>query len=59
MAGKKYTDQDLIEMACDILRSLKPKGLKIYQLRALFQHAINALDHITYGDCCSAEPESE
>ena len=55
MAQKRYSEEELAEIGCDLVRSLKPKGLLVWELREVLAHAAKALDYIPYGE----RPEDE
>lgn len=46
MAKRRYTEQQLADMVAEILRSLKNKGLRIMDVRAILIHALIAVDYI-------------
>ena len=50
MKRKTYSYQELDEIAVELVKSLKPKGLMIGELRHVFEKAITLLDNITYGE---------
>lgn len=58
MANRCYKQEELRNIACDILIGLKPKGLLICELRDVLKYAAEALEYIPYGDRPSAT-ESE
>ena len=46
---KRHTEQDLMDIAADLIQILKPYGFKICELRKIAEHMSKAIDHITYG----------
>lgn len=50
MAQKRYSEQELSDMACDLLKSLKPKGLRIRDIKVILNHALAAVEYIVYGE---------
>lgn len=50
MAKRRYTEQQLADMGAEILRSLKNKGLRIMDVRAILNHALIAVDYIQFGE---------
>lgn len=46
---KRPTDQELADLACDLLTDLKPYGLMICELRRIVEHMEKAIDLITFG----------
>ena len=46
----KYTEQELINMSVTLLRSLKGKGLRIKDVKAILRHAEIAVDYIAFGE---------
>ena len=55
MAKGKCSEQQLAEMGVEVLRSLKNKGLRIKDVRAILRHAEIAIDYIEFGEDYSAE----
>lgn len=49
MPKKEYTDQELKNIAAELVKSLKPYGLMIAELRVVFEHAIRMIGLIHYG----------
>ena len=46
---KLHTEQDLEDIAVELLRGLKPKGLTIRELHEIVQHMEKAIGYITFG----------
>lgn len=51
MAGenKKRSEQELIDIAVDLIKSLKPMGLTIGEIRKVAEHMAKETEYITYG----------
>ncbi len=46
---KIHTDQELADIAIDLLCSLKPMRLTVRELHEIVQHMEKAIGYITYG----------
>ena len=46
---QKRTEQDLIDIAVDLIKSLKPKALTIGEIRKVAEHMAKETEYITYG----------
>lgn len=44
-----YTDQELQGIAAELIKSLKPYGFTISELRTVLEHAIRMVGMIQYG----------
>ena len=49
MAYKKRSDQELVDIAVDLIKSLKPEGLTIGELRKVAEYMAKEAEFITYG----------
>lgn len=47
--NKWPTEQDLMDIAVDLIQVLKPHGFKICELRKIAEHMAKAIDQIHYG----------
>lgn len=47
--GKKYSEQDLVDIAVDLIKSLKPMALTIGEIRKVAEHMAKETEYITYG----------
>jgi hypothetical protein len=47
---KAYTQQELADIAAELLRGLKHRGLMVFQLRRIAEYMLEAVEHITYGE---------
>lgn len=59
MANRRYSQEELSQMGCEVVKSLKPKGLLIIEIREILNHAIKALDYIPYGNYVVSEDEGQ
>ena len=49
MVDKKYSEQELVDIAVDLIKSLKPKGLTVGEIREVASNMVKATEYITYG----------